>query len=288
MTGFDAGLTREQIDSDYDARATITASAFSGIIATYRRLSDQAAASHMSRAALSYDPHSAEVMDLLGAGPNRPAVIMIHGGYWRALDRAHTRFMAPMLAARGIATLVPEYTLAPAASMSEITRQTRAALSYVWHNASDLGIDRRRIFAVGSSAGGHLAAALASPGWQVAQGLPEQPLAGVMPISGLFDLAPIARGHPQDWLHLTPQEVMQYSPLRQIPEIGCPAVVALAQTEATGFVRQSRAFADAWQSAGHPVRHMAIEQRNHFDVFLDFCDPDSALSVALLNLIGQS
>ncbi len=285
---FDEHLTREQIDADYNARATVSETRFDEIIADYRRFSDQAAQLFMEREGVVYDP-CGERLDVLGAGgKGRPAVIFIHGGYWRALSRTHSRFMAPMLAAHGVATVVPDYTLAPAATLAEITRQMRAALAYVWQNAGWLGIDRDRIFAVGSSAGGHLAACLAARGWQDAFGLPEAAVSGVMPISGLFDLAPIARGHPQDWLQLSPEDVAALSPLRHIPQKTCPAVVALAQNEGAGFARQSQAYADAWSKAGYPTEHLVIPDRNHFDVVLDLCSDQGALSLALLGLIGES
>jgi arylformamidase len=285
---FDAGLSRARIDLDYDARATVSQDTFDTVIAAYRQYSDQAAQVFMEQEGLVYDP-CGERLDLLGdGGIRRPAVIFIHGGYWRALSRAHSRFMAPMLAAHGVATVVPDYTLAPAAPLSEIMRQMRAALAHVWWNAMSLGIDHTRIFAVGSSAGGHLAACLASGGWQSGFGLPDQVLAGVMPISGLFDLAPIARGHPQAWLNLTEKDLQDASPLRNIPARGCPLVVARARKEAPGFERQSMAYAHAWKKAGHSTNNLLIADRNHFDVVLELCTDQTALSLALLGMIGDT
>lgn len=285
---FDADLPTDRIEVDYNARATVSQDVFDAVMAQYRLYSDQAASLFMEAEGMAYDP-CGERLDVLGAGgAGRPAVVFLHGGYWRALSRAQSRFMAPMLAAHGVATLVPDYTLAPKAGLPEITRQMRAALAHVWHNAQALGIDRARIFAVGSSAGGHLAACLASGGWQAGFGLPDQALAGCMPISGLFDLAPVARAAPQEWLNLTVEDVQAISPLRHVPAQGCPMVVALAEVEAGGFTRQSRAYADAWAGAGHPVDHLIVDERNHFDVVLDLCSDRRALSRALLRMIGAT
>lgn len=285
---FDVNLPTARIEVDYNARGTVSQDQFDAIISDYLRFSDQAAALFMEAEGVVYDP-CGERLDVLGVGGSgRPAVMFIHGGYWRALSREHSRFMAPMLAAHGVATVVPDYALAPAATLAEITRQMRAALAHVWHNADALGIDRARIFAVGSSAGGHLAGCLASGGWHAGFDLPPQVLAGCVPVSGLFDLAPIARGAPQEWLNLTPEDVRALSPLRHIPAQGCPMVVALAEAEAAGFTRQSQAYADAWAGAGHPVEHMVVEDRNHFDVVLDLCSDRRALSRALLRMIEVS
>lgn len=281
MTGLAAegGWPRARLDADYTAKDCVSDEDFARIIADYARLSAPAAGLPGARTGLVYDG-SGERLDLFGTAPGerRPLFLFLHGGYWRALSRGHSAFMAPMLAARGIACAVPDYTLAPAADLTEIVRQCRAALVWLWRNADDLGIGRGRIVVGGSSAGGHLAAVLAMPGWQAAMGLPVQPLAGMLPVSGLYDLAPIAACHPQDWLHLTPAEVATLSPLRAPPP-ALRAVTALAENETPGFTRQSAAWAAA---TGAPL--LTVPGRNHFDVILDLAQPDTALSRALLRL----
>ncbi|WP_199743782.1 alpha/beta hydrolase [Pseudorhodobacter sp. E13] len=275
---FDHDLTRAQIDADYTARNCTSAEGFAAVIAQYQALSQPARQFQNARLDVPYDPASAERMDLFAIGQNRPVFLFIHGGYWRALSKGHSAFMAPMLAAQGIATAVPDYTLAPAASLPEITRQMRAAVAYLWHNAAALGIDRNRIIVGGSSAGGHLAAALAMPGWQADFGLPDHAVHAALPISGLFDLAPIARSHVQDWMHLTPDEVTRLSPLRHIAGTA-RSHIAVAEVETPGFHRQSQAYAKA---LGVPL--LTVAGRNHFDVILDLQDADSALSQALLQM----
>lgn len=280
MPGTEAGWPRWRLNADYRARDCVTDAAFARIIAAYADGTMRARAA-LAPATHAFDPASGERLDLYGTAPGqrRPCVVFVHGGYWRALSRAESGFMAPMLAARGIACAVPDYTLAPAAPLREIVRQMRAAVAFLWHRADDLGIDRGRIVVTGSSAGGHLAAAVAAPGWQAAAGLPAQPLRGAMPVSGLYDLAPIAAAFPQDWLRLTAADAADLSPLRHLP-VGVAVTVALAARETAGFVRQSARYAAALGTA--PV---TIAGRNHFDVILDLTDPASALSRALIALV---
>lgn len=281
MIAAEAGWPRDRLDADYTARDCVSQAEFARIVGDYTRLSAPARDLPGARLGLPYDAGSAEAMDLYGTAPGqaRPCVMFIHGGYWRALSRADSAFMAPMLAARGIACAVPDYTLAPAAGMTEIVRQMRSALAFLWHQAPALGIDRRRIVVAGSSAGGHLAAALAMPGWQAAAGLPPGVPRAALPVSGLFDLAPLAAGHVQDWMRFTTAEVAAFSPLRHVPGTA-PSTVALAEVETPGFVRQSAAYAAALGGAA-----LTIPGRNHFDVILDLCDPGTALSRAALALV---
>jgi len=271
---------RGQLDADYTARDCVNPEAFARIIADYAALSSPAKGLPGTRLDIPYDPASNARMDVFGAGQGGGVFLFIHGGYWRALSKDHSAFMAPMLAARGVATAVPDYTLAPAASLTEITRQMRAAFAHLWHHADDLGIDRRRIVVGGSSAGGHLAAALAMPGWQVAFALPADAVRAALPISGLFELAPIAASHVQEWMALTADEVMGLSPARSIPGTA-RSLVALAEAETAGFQRQSAAYA-----AALGANCLTIPGRNHFDVILDLVEAESVLSRRLVGLFG--
>lgn len=277
----EATLPRDQLDADYTARATVTETEFAAIIGRYKSLTDKAKASLPGWSDLLFCPETGLKLDLYGtqAPELRPLVVFIHGGYWRALGREHSGFAAPALAANGIACAVPDYRLAPGASITQIITDCRRALSYLWQNARQLGIDRNRIVVTGSSAGAHLAAAVAQPGWQAAFGLPDQPLHGCLPVSGLFELAPLAGSHVQDWMRFSAQELAQ-SPMRH-PPIGLRGSLALAAGagEAAGFHRQSDAFSER---TGWPVHR--IRDRNHFDVILDLADPETELARNLISL----
>lgn len=277
----EAGWPADRIDADYRARDCVSEAEFLRIVGLYKSLSEPARALPGARLDIVHDAASGERLDLFGTAPGelRPLFLFIHGGYWRALSKEASSFMAPMLAARGVATAVPDYTLAPKAGLAEITRQCRAALAHLWHNAESLGIDRTRIVVGGSSAGGHLAGTLLSPGWQAGMGLPPAPVAGAIPVSGLFELAPLKASHIDGWMNFTPEEIDLCSPLRHLPDPAPRCTVAVAEVETAGFHRQSAAYAEA---LGTPL--MRVAGRNHFDIILDWTDADSAMSRALLGL----
>jgi arylformamidase len=283
MITFDAEAEwpRDRIDADYTARSTCSVPEFERTIAEYLSASRAALDLRHSKPGLVFDEGTGLALDLFGHEPGalRPLVMFIHGGYWRALSKEHSAFMAPMLADRGILCAAPDYRLAPTARMTDIVTDMRRALAYLWHNAESLGIDRRRIVVTGSSAGGHLAAVLLQPGWQAGYGLPDDAVHAAMPISGLFDLAPIAASHVQDWMALSPAEVVDFSPLRHLPDRTPEIVVAVAETEAAGFHRQSRAYAEA---VGAPL--FVAPGRHHFDVLLDLAHADRPLAQALVRL----
>lgn len=101
----------------------------------------------------------------------RPAVVWFHGGAWRGgspeVFFPHARYFAE----RGLVSISVEYRLITpeALGVADCVDDARAALRFIRENAVSLGIDPARIAAGGDSAGGHLAACLATvPGGDAA------------------------------------------------------------------------------------------------------------------------
>ncbi|HET7719172.1 MAG TPA: alpha/beta hydrolase [Acidimicrobiales bacterium] len=94
----------------------------------------------------------------------RPAVVMIHGGGWRAGDKASWRPEAEQVAAKGWVAFSVNYRLdEPAVFPAEID-DVQAAVRWVRAHAEEYRVDPARIAAIGESAGGHLTAMLATLG----------------------------------------------------------------------------------------------------------------------------
>ncbi|WP_249126880.1 alpha/beta hydrolase [Brucella oryzae] len=281
----EAGFDPARLDRDYNAKATVLPEAFAAEMVRYREASVAPRADWGRHFDVVYDEESGQRIDIFGPASRsglNPVFVFIHGGYWRALSKEDSAMMAGMLAAEGIATVAVDYRLAPEVSLAEITREVRAALAFVWHHGREYGLDPDRISVGGSSAGGHLAAALLAEGWQDEFGLPQDVVKFAMPVSGLFELAPVAATFPQEWMKLSPADVDRLSPIRHIPARGCSITVAWSEHEADGFKRQSRAYADCWAAAGGEVKAIEIANRNHYDILMDWCSPETEMSQALL------
>src|SRR3954447_422851 len=86
----------------------------------------------------------------------RPAVLLVHGGGFRAGNRQSYLPEAIRLAERGYVAATASYRLAPRNQFPAPVQDVKAAVRFLRANAAKYGLDTDRIGAMGGSAGGHL------------------------------------------------------------------------------------------------------------------------------------
>lgn len=94
---------------------------------------------------------------------NRPAVVLIHGGFWGdCVSVDHMLAPADLLAERGFISLNMEFRRGERFDWAQGARDVYAAIDYLGRFADKAGVDPTRIAVIGHSSGAHLAhAALA-------------------------------------------------------------------------------------------------------------------------------
>ncbi|MCC6889594.1 MAG: alpha/beta hydrolase [Hyphomicrobiales bacterium] len=100
-----------------------------------------------------------------GNGPF-PAIVNVHGGYWRRGSRDTFQYWGPYLAARGYAGFTISYRLTKPghSTFPGVVNDVRAAVQFLRGSADEFGLDPDRIALWGNSAGAHLAAMVALAG----------------------------------------------------------------------------------------------------------------------------
>ena len=91
-----------------------------------------------------------------------PAIVCIHGGGWAKGSRKNYTKVAQALAAHGYVAVTISYRLSGEAVFPAAIMDCKAAVRFLRAHAQTLGINPDKIGAIGSSAGGHLAALLAT------------------------------------------------------------------------------------------------------------------------------
>jgi len=266
-------LNRAERDAAYNNTIVVPNSAALNAAREQRSASFRAA--HPETLDLPYGPRPRNRWDLFPArDPAAPCLVFIHGGYWQA--RTHEEFASLIEGpyALGWSAALPGYTLAPDATLTEITAEIRAALDWLAAHGPAHGIAGPVVLS-GWSAGGHLTAmALGHP--LVRAGLA---------ISGLFEMGPIRDTYLNEKLRLTDGELATLSPLR-LPVVAKPLAIAYGTAELPALVADSRALHARRAAAHAPGPLLAVAGADHFTVVLEMQSPTGALTRQLPLLLG--
>ena len=222
-----------------------------------------------------------QTLDIWPAKGGAPMLLFIHGGYWRAFDKAMFRYVVKQFVESGACVVLNNYDLCPEVTMDQIAEQNRQAFAWIWNHADDLGCDRSRFFVTGHSAGGHLTAILASTNWP-ARGMPEDSIRAAFPLSGLFDLEPLRLCYLNDDLRMSESDSHRNSPVHMIPDLAPPMVVAVGGGETDEFKRQSRLYTDACLDKGLTAQYLELDNHDHVFAALEYTNAQSPLTTSIL------
>lgn len=276
--------TQAQIDAQYNPSLGVTDPA--ACLQHYVAQSERARATLRCSLDIPYGPTRAETLDVFPADtPGAPVFVFLHGGYWRSLSSREFSGVALGLQPRGITTVVVNYALCPGVTIPEIVRQARAALAWVLRHAGEHGGDPARVAVGGHSAGAHLTAMSLLTPWARDYGLPDDPFAAAVLVSGLYDLEPLRWSYLQPAIQLDDRTIRRCSPLAAVRRCATPALVTWGGAESAEFARQSQAFADAWRDAGNPAELLPQPGADHFNAIHGFEQPDGALAEWLARML---
>ena len=123
-----------------------------------------------------------------------PVVVLVHGGSWTMGDNRCCGLYSSVgqfLASQGIGVAMPNYRLSPAVKHPEHARDVAQAAAWTHANIHKYGGDPQRLYLAGHSAGGHLAALLATDQTYLrASGMKTRDIKGVIAISGVYHIPP--------------------------------------------------------------------------------------------------
>ncbi len=213
-----------------------------------------------------------------------PIHMFVHGGYWRSGEKAaHTCVAAPVLAVGGIAAIV-EYDLMPGTRLGAIVSQIRRASAWLAAQAPGLGADPARLTVSGHSAGAHLASYLAAsaPGEKLE---PRTPVAGLLLLSGIYDLTDIPGSFLKDEARMTVEDAKAWSPLTANQHAGPQRIIALGAEETPPFHDHATRMHRLLRSQGLPSDLMTLPGLNHMNGVLDLADPARPLGERLAAMV---
>jgi acetyl esterase/lipase len=222
-----------------------------------------------------------------------PVLLFLHGGGW-VIGSKDDYFgvygygtIARCLAERGLVVVLPNYRLSPAVRHPEHIKDVARAFAWTCHNVRHYGGDPDQIFVGGHSAGGHLAALLATDERYLrGVGQSRKDIRGVIGVSGVYrvddlglklsltgpgggavmraDVRPFAVVFGDD-----PEVARQASPLTHVRPGLPPFLLVNAGFDYPPLPEMAREFAAALKKNGCEVRSQTIPWRTHETVVFD-------------------
>jgi arylformamidase len=280
------GFRKEEMEQQFDPRTAVP---------DHQRWGeDREAASRDNRGRLKswlnvpYGNSPRQVIDIFPSEKrDAPVLVYIHGGYWVRGGKDHNCHFVDLFGREGVTVALVEYDLCPDVSVTEIVRQVRSAISWVYKNISAYGGDSSRLYICGVSAGGHLVTMALAHDWEK-EGLPRDIIKGGVAISGVYDLDAVLHVAVNEQIKLNPETARENSPLVHPPLPHAPLVLAVGGGETEGWKQMSWDLYQRCNEQGVHCEYLEVPEANHFMLSSHLADPESLLTRAIFKQMGMS
>jgi acetyl esterase/lipase len=129
---------------------------------------------------------------------NAPVVVFFYGGSWEIGKRRWYRYVGDALASHGVLVLIPDYRKFPDVHFPAFMHDAANAVAWAREHAAEFGGDPKRLFVMGHSAGGQIAALLAADRRYLnAAGLQPRDLAGMIGLAGAYAFLPFVENESE-------------------------------------------------------------------------------------------
>lgn len=201
----------------------------------------------------------------------RPAVLFLHGGGWREGRPEQFTPQATALALQGFVTASAQYRFAAQAHFPAAVVDAKAAMRWLRAHAAEYGLNRDRIAVAGGSAGGHLAALVATTGQTdlfVEDDNRQESSAAQLAIlfNAVTDMrfsAPVLSDFLGASLSERPDLYTLASPISHVNATTPPTLLLHGAEDGTVPYAQSMAFAEALRSCGVEAELFTAEGARH-------------------------
>ena len=242
--------------------------------------------------------HILDVYSPKKAAPNAagyPVVLFIHGGSWTSGNKNIYTFVGRRLAKQGVVAVVINYRLAPPVHVPEQAADCARALAWTVANIKQYGGDPARVFVMGHSAGGGLAALLTTDdALLAAHGLPQNPVKGaIMDDPAGLDMYSYLKemkyeGDAQYKVPFgnDPAGWKEMSPIYKIKPNLPPFIFYIGGETYPSISGSSGRFRDSLKATGQPAPYTIIPGRHHIPMVLQLYWQHNIIYQGLLKFVG--
>ncbi|RSK50832.1 alpha/beta fold hydrolase [Hymenobacter rigui] len=226
-----------------------------------------------------------------------PVVVFIHGGSWNSGNKNFYSFIGRRLAKQGVVAVVINYRLAPQVHVPQMADDCTRAVIWTAAHIAAYGGDPQRIFVMGHSAGGGLAALLAADDTLFRRwGLTQNPVRGaVLDDPAGLDMYEYLRKmeYPHDDQYLVPfghdpAVWKQVSALYQLTEHTPPVLLLTGGETYPSISSSSRRFQQRLSALGHSPRYTVLPGKTHIPMVLQLYWQHNIIYQQLLPFVGAT
>lgn len=231
-----------------------------------------------------YGDHERQSFELFKVREGQEAkglAIFIHGGFWRAMDREQSRFVARPFLDNGYDCVIAEYRLLPEFRLGDLVDDTAQMLATLVNLRTKYSLSSNILLA-GHSAGAHLAV----------HGLKQAVAHGFSPdacslllFSGVFDIYPISKTTLGDELQMPAEDIARWSIYESDTVSGIEPLFLVGDDETDDFKRQSIIGSHMLSRRGNQNIHF-IPGVNHLTLMTKFATDKNMARDTLTTLLA--
>jgi acetyl esterase/lipase len=227
---------------------------------------------------VKFDPQHHLALDIYrpAHAEHVPIVVFFYGGSWISGERNWYRFVGSALSAQGVAVVIPDYRKYPQVKMDGFMDDAARAVAWTRDHAMELGGSPDDIFIMGHSAGGQIAALLATDAhWLAPYAIQPKQLAGFIGLAGCYDFMPIP-AYEKDMLGMfgrTPEEQARAQPVRFVDGDEPPMLLLHGTADKEVDPANSKSLAAAMQRVHGDVTLKLYPGVGHSELSFAFARP---------------
>jgi acetyl esterase/lipase len=210
-----------------------------------------------------------------------PVFVFIHGGGWSKGSRKGFARAGRTFARNGIGCVALNYRLSPAVKHPEHVKDVARAFAWTHQNIAKYGGNPKLLFVSGHSAGGHLAALLATDETYLkAHKLGLKDIKGVVPVSGVFVVGgKNVFGDAESRKNASPQT--------HVKEGLPPMLILYADKEIAGLGKQAERFGAALAKSKCEAKVVMIAERDHGSIMRNIANEDDPATQLIFAFLAK-
>jgi acetyl esterase/lipase len=220
-----------------------------------------------------------------------PVIVSYYGNQLMGGDKSEDAYIGRRFAASGFVTVVVNYRLSPAVSHPAHVQDAAASFAWVKRHIAEYGGDADRVFIIGYSAGGYLAALLSTdPRYLAVHKLSPRDIRGTVPVSAFYwvERRGVAPDRDKSVWGNDRGVWVDSSPAHHLQAGAPPMLILYADRDEDWRREQNVEVAAAMKAAGHKnVEIEMIANRNHATIWTRVGDEDDDTAKRIIRFASR-